>query len=689
MLKSAIRALGKYRRYIQAGLTLCIGIGLSASAWSVVYSWEEKFLQAELQTQLDKIAVNLEREFKGNLEVLQAMSALYGISDEIKEQEFQTFIKSALYRHPSIHAIAWLPYISNDQRLFYERNAQRQGYPDFQITEQTQQGKIVRAKQRQEYFPAYYLVSFSKTDILPGLDFAANPSYRLALRRAVDNNEIVVTGRSKLLEQQDNQLNFLVFIPIYSKNNSITSSVEPLILPSARREKLKGFVLGVFGVDAIVKIALQDVTLDSTNLYVQDATATEQERFLAFYEAKTKRLITNLNSEKSLNIGQRASCPDGSGCTRILNIENRRWLVRLLQTPEFITPQKHWRSWTTLTVGILLTCIVMIYLLILLRYTEQIEKVVKERTDQAKQLKKAYQELQQTQAQLVQTEKMSTLGLLVAGVAHEINNPINFIAGNLDYANSYTKDLLKLVALYRKHYSNSHPEIRECSEEMDLDFLMEDMPKLLSSMKVGAERILQLVLSLRNFSRLDESDMKVVNIHEGIESTLLILQNKLKTNPRYPEIEIIKKYGDLPLVECYVGQLNQVFMNIIANAIDALDTYNIEHCSQNIMESSRRITISTQYSHSNSITVRIADNGSGMREDVKKRLFEPFFTTKPSGKGTGLGLSISYQIIVEKHKGSLWCESALGQGTEFWISIPVRQRVRQATQELASNNCGR
>ncbi len=307
---------------------------------------------------------------------------------------------------------------------------------------------------------------------------------------------------------------------------------------------------------------------------------------------------------------------------------------------------------------------------------------------QAQQLEQTLLQLQQTQAQLIQTEKMSSLGQLVAGVAHEINNPVNFIHGNITHANGYTQELLTLVQLYQQSYPNPTLKIQEHTEDIDLEFLMADLPKVFSSMKIGTERIREIVLSLRNFSRLDEAEMKSVDIHEGIESTLLILQNRLKAKQDHPDIKVVKEYGNLPIVQCYAGQLNQVFMNIISNAIDALDSYNTTRSKSEIQSNPSTIVIRTQTLNSNYITVRIADNGSGMTEEVRTRLFDPFFTTKPVGKGTGLGLSISYQIIVEKHKGAIWCESELGQGAEFWIQIPVRQGVELSSCTVESTANG-
>ncbi|MEG4278367.1 PAS domain S-box protein [Microcoleus sp. MON1_C1] len=299
---------------------------------------------------------------------------------------------------------------------------------------------------------------------------------------------------------------------------------------------------------------------------------------------------------------------------------------------------------------------------------------------QAAELEKAVHELHQTQTQLIQTEKISSLGQLVAGVAHEINNPINFIYGNITHASQYATDLLGLLHLYQEKYPNPVPEIVEAAEDIEVDYLMEDFTKILESMKVGADRIRDLVVSLRNFSRLDESQMKRVDIHEGIESTLLILQHRIKANVLRPAIEIIKEYGNFPKVECYVGQLNQVFMNLLGNAIDALEEYNSTHSSKEIYARHNRIRISTS-ANSDTVTIRISDNGMGINQEVISKLFDPFFTTKPVGKGTGLGLSISYQIIVEKHRGKLQCISAPGEGAEFVIEIPICQKLSALATE--------
>jgi signal transduction histidine kinase len=298
----------------------------------------------------------------------------------------------------------------------------------------------------------------------------------------------------------------------------------------------------------------------------------------------------------------------------------------------------------------------------------ELEHRVEQRTAELQQTLK---ELQITQAQLVQKEKMSSLGQLVAGVAHEINNPVNFIHGNLAHVQEHTQNLLAFIELQQKYNPDPAPEIVTDAEDIDLEFLQEDLPKILSSMKLGTDRIRQIVLSLRNFSRMDEAEFKAVDIHAGIDSTLMILQHRLKATSERPEIEVIKNYGTLPLVECYAGQINQVFMNILANAIDALEYRS----SEEIKDNPNRITICTNVVSANWVEVAIADNGVGMPDNIQQRIFDPFFTTKAIGKGTGMGMSICYKIVTENHNGKLEFSSTPNVGTQFIIQIPLQQKL--------------
>ncbi|WP_339376422.1 ATP-binding protein [Calothrix sp. NIES-2098] len=292
--------------------------------------------------------------------------------------------------------------------------------------------------------------------------------------------------------------------------------------------------------------------------------------------------------------------------------------------------------------------------------------------EQSKITEAGFRTLKHNYTKFVQNEKMAALEQLVAGIAHEINNPVSFIAGNIVYAIAYSQDLLDLVSLYQKYYPEPVAEIQNAIADIELEFLKADFLQLLNSMKAGTERIHEIVLALRNFSRLDESERKIVDIHEGIDSTLLLLQSRLKNQQTGQIITVIKEYDQLPLVECYPGLLNQAFMNILANAIDAI--FNNYDCSSLPASSPKYplIRIRTELIDDKHIIIRIADNGLGIPKNIQKRLFDPFFTTKSVGKGTGLGLSISYQIIVDKHGGQLQCISVVGEGTEFIIKIPVQ-----------------
>ncbi len=306
-----------------------------------------------------------------------------------------------------------------------------------------------------------------------------------------------------------------------------------------------------------------------------------------------------------------------------------------------------------------------------LRDRKQAESAV---IQKSQELENALQELNQAQLQMVQNEKMATLGNLVAGVAHEVNNPIGFLKGSINNAEEYIKDLFAHIECYQENYPNPEEEVMEHGEEIDLEYLTEDLPKLLNSMRLATERIKDISTSLRTFSRADTAEKIACNIHEGIDSTILILKYRLKADDKRPAIEVIKEYGKLPSVKCFLGQLNQVFMNILANAIDALDMTNQGKTFAEIEANPHKITINTSESTvRKTVLISIKDNGSGMPESIRERIFDNLFTTKGVGKGTGLGLAIAKQIVEETHNGKISCNSKVGEGTEFVIELPINE----------------
>ncbi|NEO85654.1 MAG: hypothetical protein F6J87_15595 [Spirulina sp. SIO3F2] len=300
-------------------------------------------------------------------------------------------------------------------------------------------------------------------------------------------------------------------------------------------------------------------------------------------------------------------------------------------------------------------------------------QLTRQAQNSSKELQTTLQELQQTQSQLIQSEKLSSLGQLVAGVAHEINNPVSFIYGNLQPAEQYTEDLLKLLHQYQQEYPQANENIEQLKADIDLPFLETDFPQVIDSMRQGAQRIKTIVLGLRNFSRLDETGIKTVNLHEGIDSTLMLLKSQFQSHCGRSQIEIIRNYGTLPLVTCEPGPMNQVFLNLLSNAIDAIHDRNQ---ALNAEETSplSQITITTQISPQNSqwIQITVADTGPGMSDRVQQQVFDPFFTTKAIGQGSGLGLSSSYDIVVNQHGGQLSCHSKLGAGSEFILTLPIQ-----------------
>ncbi len=649
------------RTYLPVGLTLLVGLSLSAIAATGVYKWERQSAQDNLAQRRETVTVTLKSEIQEYLQVTRSLGALYDISGPVTEENFKRFSQSFLDNYPGIFGMAWLEKVPRSERRAFEEKMQAQGKENYQIRDRAPDGNLVPAGDRLEYFPILYGQPSSRYqgDLL-GLDPSYDPKVKAAITQGKNQGEIVVTERFRLADGKT--YGVAMFRPVYEGGEQPQGVLD-------RRNTFRGMTYTVYSLSNLLEQALGGLSLNHVDFYLIDQAGELHNQVLIFYDSHTHQFIADTRLKTPEPLSRKSLCYKNPNlCTQTFQVADRQWTLLLRPTSTFEGFMES--TIATLAIGLLLTGLIAIYLGLSIRRTTDLEA--------------AMQKLQTTQGQLIQAEKMSSIGQLVAGVAHEINNPVSFIYGNVNHADEYVKDLLLLLDLYQQHYPEPVAEIQQEAEAMDIDFLVEDLPKTIKSMMVGAERIQNIVLSLRNFSRTDEAEIKAVDIHQGLNSTLMILQHRLKASAGHQAIQVVKKYGNLPLVECYPGQLNQVFMNLLANAIDALeDTLaqtsskdyipTLTLCTEVLQKSPRETPTEGAAVNPEFIVIWIEDNGAGIPPEIIPNIFNPFFTTKPIGKGTGLGLSISYQIIVEKHLGKLNCFSKLGKGTEFQIQLPVSQ----------------
>ncbi|NEQ36613.1 MAG: histidine kinase [Okeania sp. SIO3I5] len=670
-----------FKQYGATGVVGLTGITLSIIATLVVYNWELAKDRERFQQQSTVLVNELQRQLDSYTQLTRSVGTFLNTSKQVTRQEFQEFTSSLLPYYDGLLGLGWSPKVENQERSLYEQKLQAQGVRDFKIREQNPKGNQVVAGDRSVYFPTTYIEPLNQWQNYIGWDAASDIKHLLSIEKA---ERLGVSVSTPLVQLKNGKPGFMVYYPVFSSNKLKFQSFYSEKVDANR--KFQGVVFGFYEIRTWVEKAIRNLNPKGFDFYLyrlpedqldsalNKTAVSATDHFLIAYKAESQTLtespqvakleIIDSSTEQSEHLCRYS--PEWQFCIRSLHTAQQE--LSLLVLPASHRSTFSWDSGKVLALGLLMTGSLVMYLLISQQATLKIESKNNE-------LEELLQELQQTQLQLVQTEKMSSLGRLVAGVAHEINNPVNFISGNLEYANNYFQDLLDLLDLYQTEYPTATAEIEVAIEDIDLDYIVEDLPKILKSMKVGSERLREIVLSLRNFSRLDESAVKEVDIHTGIESTLMILEHRLKTRSDRPEIQVTKDYGNLPLIECHAGQLNQVFMNILANAIDALeDAIRVGQ----LKERSPIISIKTAQVDPKWITIHITDNGPGIKTDIQTRLFDPFFTTKPVGKGTGLGLSISYQIICEKHGGYLLCCSEEGNGTEFIIKLPIAIQVQRS-----------
>lgn len=643
-------------RYLLVTVIGIAGVVMSLYTFSVIHAAEGRNRRIIFENTADNYYSTLKREIESNMNVVSSLQALYIGSESITRSEFQAFSRHLLTEHPSIQALEWIPRIPLALRGSYEMKARKDGFSNFQITERIAQGKMARDSKRKEYFPVYFVEPYRSNEIALGFNLASNPERLEALELSRRTGEMSATSRITLVQETGSQFGFIVFAPVY-KGVARTGSLQE------RYSNLGGFVLGVFRIGDMVENSLKYLKPGGIDIFVYDKSAPEKERFLYFHPSRLRM--------KPQPAKERPDADISLMYTKTLDVSGRKWEVICTPAPGCFAAMS-WYPWAVLSAGLLLAGMVVIFLVFTVRQSEQLESEIAERKETEeklreshKKLEKTYADLKSAHAQLLQQEKMASIGQIAAGVAHEINNPVGYIMSNLgtlrkylDRLSEFIKVQSETIDIFTREGEGKGPSQTMAVQKTDaarktlkVDYIMEDAANLLQESLAGSGRIKEIVQDLKSFSHVDNAEIKMHDINEGIRKTINVIWNELKYKAK-----VIQEYGAVPLTRCNLGNLNQVFMNILLNAVQAI-------------EKEGTITIRT-WSDDKHIFISISDTGSGIPGEIMNRIFDPFFTTKDVGKGTGLGLSIAYDII-KKHGGEISVKSEIGKGTIFTIKIPV------------------
>ena len=657
---------------VLAALGTGLSLSLIVAAW--VYRWEQTHREERFDRQVNTLQVALQSYLDSSTQVARSLAAVQMIHGRLAPEELTDFANQVLRGIPVLAGLGFAPRVTTLEALT----------PDLETWQWGPEGQRspVTPGQADDFFPTTDFLATGEEYPELGFDHGSDWRRRAAIAKARDTETLAATGEVPLTLATET--GFILYVPVYQ--SAVTRASLDL---EARQQAFVGVSYTILPSQRLLEQAIQETNSHTLDVYLYQLPVDYLDSALlkrhdSLLESLQDNLLVSyqdatLAKQVPQLVPRRPVCPFDQrqlACLRSLNWVDGEW--SLLVLPRATWGDRPWRAMMTLGLGSLGTLAVTVYLNNNRRHRRQQAYLLKALLLSATQFKRqkeqaelALKQLMQAQVQLVHAEKMSGLGQLVAGIAHEINNPIGFIYGNISYASQYATDLLDLLDLYQQEFPVATPAIAQKADEIELDFLLDDFPKIINSMQMGAQRIQELVVSMRSFSRMDEIDMKPTDLHEGIDSTLTILRHRLRAKDRHPEIQVHRHYGELPLVDCAAGQVNQVFMNLLSNAVDALR----EHGSQG----DPYIEVRTAKVGSEQIRIEIRDNGPGIPAEIASRIFEPFFTTKPVGKGTGLGLSISYQIVTEFHGGQLQCESLPEGGTCFTIVLPTHSQ-RSAKQ---------
>ncbi len=654
--------------------SLIAGLSLSLAAATWVYQWERSGRAEKFARQVNALQASLQSHLDSSTQVSRSLAGLYSIQAQPSPDEFARFTGQVLQGASVLSGAGFAQHFSDPDATNLPAQAWQFGASG--------QRQPLEADETRARLLTTQFVPASEAEAELGFDHGSDWQRQAAIAKARDIGILAATDRVRLTDGQTT--GFILYVPVY-RSLEIASQ-------ATRQAEFTGVAYTVLPSRALIQQAVRETNSKALRIYLYqlpidylDSALSKnlsslEEEILTSYQQET---FSDQPPEPTEN---QSLCPfdrQNLACLRSLNWVDGEWSILVLPDTGF--GDRPWRAASVLAVGCIGTVLLSLYLNSNFKHRRQQAFLLNALLISSTQLKRqkeqaeqALSKLMQAQSQLVHAEKMSGLGQLIAGITHEINNPIGFIYGNVSYASQYANDLLGLVSLYQEQFPEMTPEIAQYVEDVELDFIKEDFPQIINSMKMGAERIQELVISMRSFSRLDEAELKPTDLHAGLDSTLTILRHRLKAKGQQPEIVVTRNYGQIPLVECTAGQLNQVFMNLISNSIDALREGDW------LDEQPPQIEIATEVLDPERICITISDNGSGIPDEVYSRIFDPFFTTKPVGKGTGLGLSISYQIVTEFHDGQLQCRSIRDQGTQFTIILPIEGNPAKLDRSLST-----
>ncbi|MEM9092435.1 MAG: CHASE domain-containing protein [Cyanobacteria bacterium P01_F01_bin.53] len=653
-------------------IVILIGLMLSGLGAYKVRSEEEKKIQLTLQLRSLLISTTLERSVRSDFEALDTVPRVFQQSSNFSETEFQHFFETEFKNKPTIDALSWVPRITEQQRPQFE-GQHRDRFPG--IREINAQSILQNATTRPEYFPMLYAATKGKATSIIGLDLATSTTVATAMNQARDTGQSVATLAIDDPNQNDlDQLRLLVLTPVYD------TPTPPEGL-DARRQALAGFFAGELLIFNVVRGSFDELNMGGIDVFVTEEA--EDTRLLHVHKKRNGEYVEGTLQELDATLQTQNIYANTS-----LEVSGNDWTLFFIPNKRFLESQRT-QQWILVWIAGSISALTLgLYLKRQGDYATSTRALLNQLEDKNQCLATTLSDLKKTQTQAIQTEKLSALGRMVGGIAHEINNPVSFIFGNLKHLGNDFSDLIQVLQYYQSQPQPS-TALPDELEDIDIPYIEKDVPKAITSMKAGANRIRDIVLALRTFSHLDESERKTINLHPCLDSTLVILEHRLHEKSPRPTIQITKIYGDLPDVDCLPGQLNQVFMHLLNNAIDALEdawgngkwemgngekgtgekpegeveSYSVDQTPQ--------IWIYTEANADNTVSIRVVDNGLGIPEDIRTKLFDPFFSTKPIGKGTGLGLAVSHQVV-QRHGGTLTCNSRRGEKTEFVITMPLQ-----------------